>query len=89
MSPADPRPGSDAPGLVADRLLVDARILTMDAQAREIGRGWVALSGERIAALGQGDAPAALAGLPAEDMAGDLLMPGMVNPHAHLAMTLF
>ena len=67
------------------RILSNARILPMDAGAREIERGWIALEGARITALGEGDAPEG----PAEDMGGDLLMPGMVNSHAHLAMTLF
>ena len=67
------------------RILSNARILPMDAGAREIERGWIALEGDRITALGEGDAPEGRA----EDMGGDLLMPGMVNSHAHLAMTLF
>lgn len=67
------------------RILSNARILTMDGDLREIGQGWIALEGERIAALGEGAAPEG----EVEDMGGDLVMPGMVNPHCHLPMTLF
>lgn len=63
-------------------LLTNARILTMDGP--EITRGWLRIDGDRIAEIGEGDAPA-----PGEDMGGDLIMPGMVNPHGHLPMTLF
>jgi len=68
-------------------ILANARILTMDAAMTEIPRGWIALDGARIAAIGAGDPPEAAGGV--EDMGGDLVMPGFVNPHAHLAMTLF
>lgn len=68
-------------------VLGNARILTMDAQMTEIDRGWIALDGDRITAIGSGDAPDHLG--PVQDMGGDLVMPGMVNPHCHMPMTLF
>ncbi len=68
-------------------LLSNARILPMDAAMTEIARGWIAIDEDRIAGLGSGDPPAAAA--PAQDMGGDLIMPGMVNSHCHLPMTLF
>lgn len=61
----------------------------MDATIQDIARGWIALEAGRIVALGAGDPPADLAHGQAEDMGGDLIMPGMVNPHCHLPMTLF
>ncbi|TNJ40603.1 amidohydrolase family protein [Phaeobacter sp. B1627] len=64
--------------------LTNARILTMDAALTEYDRGWICIEGDRITGLGAGDAPGA--GL---DMGGDLIMPGMINNHAHLAMSLF
>lgn len=51
-------------------------------------RGWLQVEGDRILALGQGPAPEVPGG-EVVDLAGDVLMPGMVNPHAHLAMSLF
>ncbi|MEM7616313.1 MAG: amidohydrolase, partial [Pseudomonadota bacterium] len=71
------------------KVLTNARLLPMDAAMRDIARGWIALDGTQIAALGEGDPPEDLAAATVEDMAGDLLMPGMVNPHCHLPMTLF
>ncbi|MEQ3624252.1 MAG: amidohydrolase [Celeribacter sp.] len=70
-------------------LLTNARILTMDADMTEIERGWIALDQDRIVALGAGDCPDEAQYGPAQDMGGDLVMPGMINPHAHLPMTLF
>ncbi|PWJ22131.1 amidohydrolase family protein [Jannaschia seohaensis] len=63
-------------------ILANARLLTMDGP--EIDRGWVEIEGDSIARIGAGDPPG-----PFEDMGGDLLMPGMINPHGHLPMTLF
>lgn len=68
-------------------VLANARILTIDGPMTEFDRGWIALTGDKIAALGAGDAPAGLG--PVIDMGGDLIMPGMVNPHCHMPMTLF
>lgn len=67
-------------------LLTNARILTMDADLTEHHRGWIRIDGDRIAAIGAGDPPDATGAI---DMAGDLVMPGFVNPHCHMPMTLF
>ena len=66
-------------------VLTNARILTMDAGLSEFERGWIAIAGDRIAALGDGAPPVGRH----LDMGGDLVMPGMVNPHCHMPMTLF
>lgn len=66
-------------------VLTNARILTMDAQMREIENGWVEIEDGMIKALGEG-APSPGDAI---DMHGDLVMPGMVNTHCHMAMTLF
>ncbi|WP_375691830.1 amidohydrolase family protein [Pseudooceanicola sp. LIPI14-2-Ac024] len=72
--------------LPAERLiLTNARILTMDAALTEYARGWIALEGDRIVALGDGVPPDGQQ----QDMGGDLVMPGMINPHCHMPMTLF
>ncbi|MCY6383484.1 amidohydrolase family protein [Hoeflea prorocentri] len=56
----------------------------MDPARREILCGWIEIEDGKIKALGEGDAPRE-----ALDMSGDLIMPGMVNTHCHMAMTLF
>ncbi len=68
-------------------VLANARILTIDGQMTEIERGWIAFENDKITALGAGDAPQDRG--PIEDMQGDLIMPGMVNPHCHMPMALF
>jgi cytosine/adenosine deaminase-related metal-dependent hydrolase len=67
--------------------LSNARILTMDADLTEYTRGWLRIEDGCIAALGDGAPPPG--GGQTIDMGGDLVMPGMVNPHCHMTMTLF
>lgn len=50
--------------------------------------GHVLVEGERIRALGPGPGPVGHAGL-VLDCGGDIVMPAFVNPHCHMAMTLF
>ena len=62
-----------------DTILGNARIVLAD---RVIERGWVAFAEGRIAALGEGKAPAG-----SEDAGGDLIMPGLIELHTdHLEM---
>lgn len=72
-----------------ETLITNGRILTMDDGFTEIGRGALAITGGRIAALG----PMALSdGVTAErviDAKGGLVLPGLINTHCHAAMTLF
>lgn len=67
-------------------LFTNALILPCTPDMPVIDRGWLRVEGERIAALGPGDPPDATGAI---DLGGDVLMPGMVNPHSHLAMSLF
>lgn len=57
----------------ADYSFRNARVVLAD---RVIERGWVAIAGGRIAEIGEGDGPSG-----AEDLGGDLLMPGLVELH--------
>ena len=67
-------------------VLINAWVLSMDAGLTQHRHGWVHVEGDRIAALGSGLPPEAESVI---DMGGDIIMPGMVNPHCHLAMSLF
>ncbi|WP_323037122.1 amidohydrolase [Pararhodobacter sp.] len=69
-------------------LLTNAWVLTVDAAMTEYQRGWLLIDGDKIAALGEG-APPAVPGAEIRDMGGDIVMPGMVNPHCHMAMSVF
>lgn len=55
------------------RILTNARIVLADAT---IENGWLAMSGDEIAEIGEGRPPER-----GEDMRGDLLMPGLVELH--------
>src|SRR5438105_1845194 len=56
-----------------ETILGNARIVLAN---RVIERGWVAIADGRIAEFGEGDAPGR-----AEDAAGDLIMPGLIELH--------
>ena len=56
-----------------DTVIGNAEIVLAD---RVIEHGWVAISGGRIAEIGEGKAPAG-----SEDARGDLLMPGLIELH--------
>ena len=69
-----------------DLLLTNGVVLTMDAQFRVHRGSAVAVTGDAIAAVG----PAALAyaGTETIDCGGRVIMPGLVNAHTHVPMTL-
>lgn len=69
-------------------LFDDAVVLTIDADMRVHDRGHVLVEGETIALVGDGPGPRGRADRVVE-CGGDIVMPAMVNPHAHLPMTLF
>lgn len=69
-------------------LLTNAWVLTMDPAMREHQRGWVLIKNDKITGIGDGDPPDDT-GANVHDMGGDIVMPGMVNTHCHMAMSLF
>jgi cytosine/adenosine deaminase-related metal-dependent hydrolase len=66
-------------------LLADAYVLTMDDAGTELERGWILVEEGVIAAVGDGDEPAADE---RESLDGALVTPGLVNTHHHLYQTL-
>lgn len=69
-------------------LLRNATVLvTMDAERREIARGGVFIEDNRILAVGTTDQLPAIADR-VIDLAGHVLMPGLVNTHHHMFQTL-
>ncbi len=73
----------------ADILLTNAHILTMDEEFTQYRHGALAVKGDSILAVGpeeeikaQYDAPQVM------DCGGKILMPGLVNAHTHVPMTL-
>lgn len=69
-------------------LIVNATILPCTPEMPVIDSGWVHVDGDTIKAVGAGPAPE-ISAAEVIDAGGDLVMPGMVNPHCHMAMTLF
>jgi len=72
--------------LTCDLLLTNATILTMNDDLEVYPRGSLAVTGDRIVAVGEG-----LEGAVARervDCGGRIIMPGFVNAHTHVPMTL-
>ena len=70
-----------------DTLIQNALILTGTPACEVVPAGWLGVRGATIAALGRMPAPAGAAQV--IDAGGGILMPGLVNTHTHLPMTLF
>ena len=66
--------------------LRNATLLPCTPEMPVIEGGHVTVSGSRITSAGPGPGPDAEDVI---DVGGDIVMPGFVNPHAHLPMTLF
>ena len=73
----------------ADLLLVNALVLAMDEEMHQYEPGAVAISGDSILAVGnEADIKKAYSGSQTIDCGGKVLMPGLVNAHTHVPMTL-
>jgi 5-methylthioadenosine/S-adenosylhomocysteine deaminase len=70
-----------------DTLILNARILTCNPAFEVIPAGWLRVRGALIDEIGAMPAPAGDADV--IDARGGILMPGLVNTHTHLPMTLF
>jgi 5-methylthioadenosine/S-adenosylhomocysteine deaminase len=73
----------------ADLLLSGGTVLTMDGAFRVVERGAVAVKGERIVAVGPAaELQARFTATRTIDTTGQIVMPGLVNTHTHVPMTL-
>lgn len=71
-----------------DLLLTNADLIaTVDAQRREIPNGWIAITGNRIVAIG-GVADQAPEATTVVSAAGCLITPGLINTHHHIYQNL-
>lgn len=72
----------------ADFILINGTVVTMNAGGEVFAPGVVAVKGDSIVAVG----PASLAGeieaAEAVDCAGQIVMPGLINAHTHVPMSL-
>jgi len=72
-----------------DILLTNAVVLTMDPEMRHYEPGAIAVQGDRIAAVGeQAEIEAAYSAPEVVDCTGRVAMPGLINAHTHVPMTL-
>ena len=69
-------------------LFINALVVTMDDALTVHEFGWVHVEGTTISALGSG-APPNVPGAEIVDCGGDIVMPGMVNAHCHMGMSVF
>jgi 5-methylthioadenosine/S-adenosylhomocysteine deaminase len=75
---------------MADCVIWNGCLLTLEPGAKPIFPGYVAVQGSAIQALGQADHPEDLP--PSRtylDVGGGLILPGLVNTHCHLPMVWF
>jgi cytosine/adenosine deaminase-related metal-dependent hydrolase len=69
-------------------LFTNALVVTMDDALTVHENGWVHVEGTAITALGSGTPPD-VPGAETVDCGGDIVMPGMVNAHCHMGMSVF
>ena len=81
-SPRNSRARGD---VLADILIKDGYIITMDAQRRILERGSVAIKGDKITAVSKDVQERADTVI---DARGKAVLPGLINAHTHLSMTL-
>ena len=73
----------------ADLLFTNAILLTMDVEMHQYNPGAVAIRGDSISAVGtEAEIRKAYPGTKELDCGGKVLMPGLVNAHTHVPMTL-
>jgi 5-methylthioadenosine/S-adenosylhomocysteine deaminase len=69
-------------------LITNATLIPCTPDMPVIENAHVLIEGETIVSAGAG-LPASIQGVEMIDAGGDIVMPGFVNPHCHMAMTLF
>ena len=73
----------------ADFLFVNALVLTMDKEMNRYENGALAVGGDSLLAVGEETAVrAAFQAAQVIDCQGKVLMPGLINAHTHVSMTL-
>ena len=74
----------------ADLLIRGGTVVTMDAAFRVIETGAVAVQADRIVAVGTAaELSRRFEAARTIDASGQIVMPGLVNSHTHVPMTLF
>lgn len=81
---------SRAGATAVDTLIVGGKIVTMDPDRRVIENGAVAIRGEKIVAVGnRAEIVSKYRARLTVNAAGKLVVPGLINTHTHVPMSLF
>ena len=72
-----------------DTLIKNGIVLTMDPNGRIIENGAVAIKDERIVWLGKSPETDQVHADEVIDARGGIIMPGLINTHTHVPMTIF
>lgn len=72
-----------------DLLITNATVLTMDADRNVFEHGLVAVKGNKIVAVTDGKDVDGFNSKKVIDADGDIVMPGLINTHTHVSMTVF
>lgn len=72
-----------------DLMITDATVLTMDSNKTIIERGTVVIKGNKIIAVGDATLTSKYLAKKTMDVDGDIVMPGLINTHTHVSMTVF
>jgi 5-methylthioadenosine/S-adenosylhomocysteine deaminase len=72
-----------------DLLVTNGLLLSLDPEIETVANGAVAVTGDRIAAMGPAEEFPPSRAAKVLDARGGIIMPGLVNTHTHAAMTLF
>lgn len=72
-----------------DILITDATVLTMNAEKTIYESGTVAIKDNKIIAVGDKNLAEQYQADKIMNVAGDIVMPGLINTHTHVSMTVF
>ncbi|MTC60252.1 amidohydrolase family protein [Providencia rustigianii] len=73
----------------ADLMIVDGTVLTMDKNNQVIEQGTVVINKNKIVAVGGPELASQYTAKKQLNVAGDIVMPGLINTHTHASMTVF
>jgi len=74
---------------VKTTLIKNGIIITVDAYDTVWQKGWIRIEDQRIAAMGEGEAPEAQPGWQVIDARNKAVLPGIVDVHTHVCGSLF
>lgn len=75
--------------LDADLVITDAMVVTMNSDKTVYQNGTVVVKGNKIIAVGDSELAKNYQAKQVLDVDGDIVMPGLINTHTHVSMTVF